>query len=63
MKTIKLNGKKIDLSIAEERALRILRSYDFAAPRDVFEEMAQIYSPSRLPRGGTRGQCLDPVIG
>ena len=51
MKTIKLNGKKIDLSIAEERALRILRSYDFAAPRDVFEEGSRKWRKYILPRG------------
>jgi hypothetical protein len=51
MKTIKLNGKKINLSIAEERALRTLVGYDFAAPSDAFEEGPRKWRKYILPRG------------
>jgi hypothetical protein len=51
MKTIKLNGKKIDLSIAEERALRTLVGYNFAAPSDAFEEGPRKWRKYILPRG------------
>ena len=51
MKTIKLNGKKINLSIAEERALRTLAWYDFVAPRNAFEEGPRKWRKYILPRG------------
>ena len=51
MRTIKLNGKKIKISAAEERALGILAGYDFAAPSDAFEEGPRKWSKYILPRG------------
>jgi hypothetical protein len=36
MKTIRLNGKRMDISAAEIRALGIIAGYDFAAPADAF---------------------------
>jgi hypothetical protein len=51
MKTIKLNGKKMDITAAEGRALNIIASYDFAAPGDAFEEGPRKWSKYILPRG------------
>ena len=51
MRTIKLNGKKIKISAAEERALGILAGYDFAAPSDAFEEGPRKWRKYILPRG------------
>ena len=51
MRTIKLNGKKIKISAAEERALGILAGYDFAAPSDAFEEGPRKWRRYILPRG------------
>lgn len=51
MKTIKLNGKNLQISAAEIRALGIIAGYDFAAPVDAFEEGPRKWRKYILPRG------------
>ena len=51
MKTIRINNKKIDLTVAEERALRILAACDFAASPSEFEEGSRRWRKYILPRG------------
>ena len=51
MKTIQLNGKRMDISAAEVRALGIIAGYDFAAPADAFEEGPRKWQKYILPRG------------
>ena len=49
MRTIKLNGKKLDISASEERLLFTLFRHDFAAKRGDFVEGRGNYIKSILP--------------
>lgn len=51
MKTITLNGKEMQISAAEERALRIIAYNDFAAPKGDFVEGPRKYQRFILPCG------------
>jgi len=61
VKTIKLNGKKMDVSSAEERALNVLLMNDFAAMKSDFWEGRRTYLRSILPRDRNRAHELGIV--
>ena len=61
MKTIKLNGKKMDVSSAEERALNVLLMNDFADMKSDFWEGHRTYLRSILPRDRNRAHELGIV--
>ena len=50
MKTIKFNGKNLDVSASEERTLFTLLRHDFAAKKSEFAEGSGNYIKSILPR-------------
>jgi hypothetical protein len=50
MKTIKLNGKALQITAAEERALRILQNSDWVSGSDSFEEGPRKWRTYILPR-------------
>ena len=49
MKTIKLNGKNLEITSPEERVLRILKSNNFVAKKAEFAEGSGNYIKSILP--------------
>ena len=50
MKTIKFNGKNLDVSASEERTLFTLLRHDFVAKKSEFAEGSGNYIKSILPR-------------
>ena len=58
MKTIKFNGKNLDISTSEERVLRILKSNNFAAKKAEFAEGTGNYIKSILPKDRERRKEL-----
>jgi len=58
MKTIKFNGKNLDVSASEERVLRILKSNNFSAKKAEFAEGSGNYIKSILPKDRERRKEL-----
>ena len=58
MRTIKFNGKNLDISALEERVLRILKSNNFAAKKAEFAEGTGNYIKSILPKDRERRKEL-----
>jgi hypothetical protein len=61
MKTIKLNGKQMDVSATEERALKVLLMNDFAAMKSDFWLGSPRHLRSVLPRDRNRAHELGIV--
>jgi len=61
VKTIKLNGKKMDVSATEERALKVLLMNDFAAMKSDFWEGSKRHLKSVLPKDSSRASELGIV--
>ena len=63
MRTIKLNGKKLDISASEERVLRILKRNNFAAKKAEFVEgSSPRYQNTILPKLTRRQKDLGVYV-